>query len=193
MATMTNLNNLPLSGVRVNFFSRGINNSYFSSNTDQSGSALFQIGSNSPGITKLISVSGRYSDTSYIIWASGDVCISGPSDVMKNTTNLFVYELQSDVRFELLNDTASQARIVSDSNNDSVYVESGSVSGGRFAISVLSGDEVLCVKVVYVDVPLPVNLAALTSSVNGKSVELHWSTTSELNNSGFEIQRAIEN
>ena len=193
MATVTNLNSQPLSGVRVNFFSRGINNSYFSNYTDLSGNATFQIGSNSPGIAKLISVSGRYSDTSYIIWASSDVCISGPSDVLKNTTNLFVYEHQSDVRFELLNDTASQARIVSDSNNDSVYVESGNVGGGRFAISVLSGDEVLCVKVIYVDVPLPVNMSALTSSVEGKSVKLHWYTSSELNNSGFEIQRAIEN
>lgn len=191
-ATVKNLNNQPLSAVRVNFFRRGANNSYFSNITDLNGNAPFNLGSNSPGIDKLISVSGRYSDTSYIIWASADACISGPFNVLKNTTNLYVYEQQSNVRFELQNDTSAQARIVSDSNNDSVYIESGNAEG-RFAVSVLSGDEVLCINVAHVDNPYPVNLAALTSSVNGRSVVLKWSTSSELNNSGFEIERALVN
>lgn len=38
---------------------------------------------------------------------------------------------------------------------------------------------------------LPVNLANFVSSVNGNNVELNWSTQSELNNSGFEIERKI--
>lgn len=38
--------------------------------------------------------------------------------------------------------------------------------------------------------PLPVSLLSLTSNVIGNSVKLLWSTSSETNNSGFEIQRA---
>ncbi|MBN8568846.1 MAG: S8 family serine peptidase [Ignavibacteria bacterium] len=37
--------------------------------------------------------------------------------------------------------------------------------------------------------PLPVELANFTASVNKKDVELKWATVSELNNSGFDIER----
>lgn len=37
--------------------------------------------------------------------------------------------------------------------------------------------------------PLPVELASFTSSVNGNNVTLNWNTTMEENNSGFEIER----
>ena len=41
---------------------------------------------------------------------------------------------------------------------------------------------------------LPVELASFTSIVNGTNVKLNWSTISELNNSGFDIERkSIEN
>ncbi|MBS1493413.1 MAG: fibronectin type III domain-containing protein [Bacteroidetes bacterium] len=40
---------------------------------------------------------------------------------------------------------------------------------------------------------LPVELAAFTSSVNKNDVTLNWRTTSELNNSGFEIERKKSN
>ncbi|MBN8571185.1 MAG: T9SS type A sorting domain-containing protein, partial [Ignavibacteria bacterium] len=36
---------------------------------------------------------------------------------------------------------------------------------------------------------LPVELASFTSTVNGSNVKLQWSTVSEINNSGFEIER----
>ncbi|MBS1517772.1 MAG: VCBS repeat-containing protein [Bacteroidetes bacterium] len=39
------------------------------------------------------------------------------------------------------------------------------------------------------DSPLPVELSSFSSSVNSNSVKLNWSTSSEQNNSGFEIQR----
>ena len=43
------------------------------------------------------------------------------------------------------------------------------------------------------DSPTPVELLGFNSSTSGKEVILKWLTSSELNNSGFEIQRAIEN
>jgi len=39
------------------------------------------------------------------------------------------------------------------------------------------------------DAPLPVELASFTSNVNRNSVELSWATSTETNNSGFEIER----
>jgi hypothetical protein len=41
--------------------------------------------------------------------------------------------------------------------------------------------------------PMPVMLSSFTSSVNGNNIRLSWITASELNNSGFEIERAIVN
>ncbi|HMS35388.1 MAG TPA: T9SS type A sorting domain-containing protein [Ignavibacteria bacterium] len=42
-----------------------------------------------------------------------------------------------------------------------------------------------------VDNPLPVELTSFTSSVIGNNVLLNWTTASEQNNSGFEIQRSM--
>jgi len=39
------------------------------------------------------------------------------------------------------------------------------------------------------DIPLPVELSSFTSSVSERDVTLNWSTISETNNSGFEIER----
>ena len=189
-ATVNNIDNQPMNGVRVNFFRRGSQNTYSSSTTDISGNASVQVSSSSPAVDILVSVSGRYSDTSYIVWMSNDQCMSGDLNVMYNTTHLYVYEQQTNVRFEILNDRTARARIISDSNNDSVYVEMGSISG-RFALSALSGNEILCTKVVYIDRPLPVQLTSFTSSVEGRSVQLKWSTAAEENNSGFELLKSV--
>ncbi|MBK6538321.1 MAG: hypothetical protein IPG09_11310 [Ignavibacteria bacterium] len=43
------------------------------------------------------------------------------------------------------------------------------------------------------DNPLPVELASFVSSVSGNNVTLNWSTASENNNSGFDIERSIVN
>jgi len=40
------------------------------------------------------------------------------------------------------------------------------------------------------DTPLPVELSSFTSNVNGRDVQLKWTTSIEINNSGFEIERA---
>jgi photosystem II stability/assembly factor-like uncharacterized protein len=44
----------------------------------------------------------------------------------------------------------------------------------------------------YIGPPLPVELTSFTASSNGKEVILRWSTASEINNKGFEIQRNTE-
>ncbi len=42
----------------------------------------------------------------------------------------------------------------------------------------------------YLDNPLPVELSGFMSVINSNSVTLHWTTTFEQNNSGFDIERA---
>lgn len=60
------------------------------------------------------------------------------------------------------------------------YIEITGVTG--FSEFALGGD---------IDNPLPVELSSFSSVITGKDVELKWTTTSELNNSGFEIERAL--
>ena len=43
------------------------------------------------------------------------------------------------------------------------------------------------------DIPLPVEMASFTSSIKGRDVSLNWTTSSETNNSGFEVERKAEN
>ncbi|MBK8981830.1 MAG: T9SS type A sorting domain-containing protein [Ignavibacteria bacterium] len=45
----------------------------------------------------------------------------------------------------------------------------------------------------YIDPILPVELTSFTSSINGRNVELNWTTSFETNNSGFEIERSLVN
>ena len=37
--------------------------------------------------------------------------------------------------------------------------------------------------------PLPVELTSFTASVQGRNIELHWATATEINNYGFEVER----
>jgi len=43
------------------------------------------------------------------------------------------------------------------------------------------------------ETPLPVELASFTASVNKKDVQLNWKTVNEQNNSGFDVERKINN
>ncbi len=44
---------------------------------------------------------------------------------------------------------------------------------------------------VWIDAPLPVELSAFTATSTGREVTLNWTTTMELNNAGFDIERAL--
>lgn len=43
------------------------------------------------------------------------------------------------------------------------------------------------------DCPLPVEMSAFSSTISGRNVTLDWTTASEINNSRFEIERAVNN
>ena len=90
------------------------------------------------------------------------------------------------------------------------FEQRGSNPGGGFSYTNDSGyathcyignnpgaDTILCRYYEFVDtlfkiwdLPLPVELSSFTSTVTGRNVNLYWSTSEEINNSGFEIERS---
>lgn len=66
---------------------------------------------------------------------------------------------------------------------DSVYL--------NIHTNVFPGGEIRCQMIL--DNPLPVELSGFTSVINANNVILNWSTSTETNNSGFEIERSSGN
>lgn len=64
--------------------------------------------------------------------------------------------------------------------NTATYIEATGITG--FSEFALGGD---------IDNPLPVELTNFTAVINNRDVNLNWKTTTETNNSGFEIERKI--
>ena len=69
--------------------------------------------------------------------------------------------------------------------NNKIYVFEGTANWSTSAGRVWEYDPALD----PVELPTPVELTSFTVSANGKEVTLNWSTATELNNQGFEVQR----
>ena len=123
--------------------------------------------------------------------------ISGNLNIEANASETYYQDSVSWGWWELMNQNNSAAFIVK-SNEYACIVNAGNMAG-QFLLSYVAFDSsagvnrTYCNMTVSVDMPLPVELLSFTSTTNGNSVWLEWSTSTELNNSGFEIQRAIEN
>jgi len=121
--------------------------------------------------------------------------IRGPNYIPVNSIEL--YRQDSLIGFWDLGNYTSNA-FIEQSNEYYCSVNAGSI-GGYFKLyfngfdSATGSYKVLCDKMIYVESPLPVELNQFSAELSGSNVELIWSTSSELNNSGFEIQREIEN
>jgi Secretion system C-terminal sorting domain len=118
--------------------------------------------------------------------------ISGPISVVTNLQVTYKTTIVNS-NWEVYSYNGAQAQIIF-SNYDSLQINTGP-SIGNYRVYCLSnpGKDVLCSLNVVVDAALPVELNSFTSFVNGRNVTLNWSTSSEENNNGFEIQRAAEN
>jgi len=121
--------------------------------------------------------------------------IRGPNYIPVNSIEL--YRQDSLIGFWDLGNYTTNA-FIEQSNEYYCSVNAGSM-GGYFKLyfngfdSATGSYKVLCDKMIYVESPLPVELNQFSAELLGSNIELIWSTSSELNNSGFEIQRAIEN
>ncbi|MEZ4689003.1 MAG: hypothetical protein R3A12_02025 [Ignavibacteria bacterium] len=114
--------------------------------------------------------------------------ITGPSSVTVNSQPVS-YSVSNNIGYWILsNYDQTQASIVSGASDDTVYVDPGGVIG-HFVLYYQDNTTLYCSKHVYVDAPLPAELTAFISSVNSGNVTLNWTTSSELNNSGFDIER----
>jgi len=116
----------------------------------------------------------------------GPCAINGPTNVAINTTDSFSCNLLVG-NWSIANYGNASASIVASVANH-VDVNSGG-TGGHFVLYYNIGSAVMCSKHVFVNDPSPVELTSFYSYVSKNNSRLNWSTSSESNNSGFEIQR----
>ncbi|MBK8982869.1 MAG: T9SS type A sorting domain-containing protein [Ignavibacteria bacterium] len=132
-----------------------------------------------------------------VLLSSGNVLsqscsVTGPANVPLNTHILYLTDI-SGQNWEVYSYNGAQAQIVF-SNDDSLMVNSGPTPG-NFTVYVLSNPQYnnLCSVNVTVDLTLPVELSSFTSNIDQRNVTLNWTTVSEENNSGFQIERSLIN
>jgi len=119
--------------------------------------------------------------------------ISGNSTInIGSTDNIYVSSAPSGY-WEISNYDSTQASIPPDSDNDTVLVSAGNKLGHFVLYFIAHFDgfrDTLISKHVYVDNPYPVDLTSFIASVSGRDVNLKWSTSEELNNYGYEIEKS---
>ncbi|MBK8981613.1 MAG: VCBS repeat-containing protein [Ignavibacteria bacterium] len=121
--------------------------------------------------------------------------ITGNSNILVGSENNIYVSSADSGYWDISNYDNTQASIPPNSAGDTVAVYAGN-NPGHFVLYFNayreSGIDTLLSYHVYVDSPFPVELAAFTSSVSGRNVSLIWTTSAELNNSGFDIERASD-
>ncbi len=120
--------------------------------------------------------------------------IFGPDNIPIGSTDVLYVSSVDGGFWEISNFENTLASISSGQNSDSVRINSGN-NGGHFVLYYNGPDScgntiILGSKHVYVDNPLPVELTNFTTVVTRSDIILNWTTASEDNNSGFEIQRS---
>ncbi|MBN8569345.1 MAG: T9SS type A sorting domain-containing protein [Ignavibacteria bacterium] len=136
-------------------------------------------------------------DTSTIGWWSGDVGIGGWktasgcdinswSGVPVTYTNTSVGNLRFNMGITptKLESRAIPVASVTTDIDGFARPKPGAVNGGAIAPDMGAGESDM-----VPIIPLPVELASFTSTVDGNNVVLNWSTVMEENNSGFDIER----
>lgn len=120
---------------------------------------------------------------------SGDVYVTGISSTLNDLNFEFTTVKYSSsgvekwvARYANSATANSIAHIIAVDDLSNVYV-----SG--YSDNVTTNQDFATVKYVQ-DIPLPVELASFTSTVNNNNLTLNWSTSAETNNSGFDIERS---
>lgn len=129
------------------------------------------------------SVSNSYNEMRHFIHSSGRVYVQlyysgGTGDILSDEEGITGFgEKIASVSMDIVNYNLPDLRwdnvntgVVNTLNQTAVSTNNGSFNG-----------------------TLPVELSTFTASASGNSVKLNWSTNSEENNSGFEVQRRSEN
>jgi len=187
------------SGNKLNVYknnSAGAFTSYSSKSTTFGGDGFSSGDFDSDGDIDIASSSGQVGRLAiFINGFSSSICsITGATNIPINSMdNLYISSVPSGF-WNISNYNNTNASIASGQNNDSVKINAGS-AGGHFVLYYNGPDScgnlvILCTKHVFVDDPLPVELASFNSSINQRNVTLNWITASEENNSGFDIEQS---
>ncbi|MEO8664332.1 MAG: FG-GAP-like repeat-containing protein [Ignavibacteria bacterium] len=117
--------------------------------------------------------------------------ISGPENTPLNSNLTYTVGYNPNARWVLRN-YGGDAFIIGSNDNDTVVVNSGTIYAQYFELTYIDTNVTEnCTVYVYLqEGPLPVELTSFTSNVNGMNVSLKWTTASEINNSGFDIERS---
>jgi hypothetical protein len=123
------------------------------------------------------------------------IFVTGPD--VNNDNSTTGYDIETTYRtfvrlhFTILNNTKTATLTIKTLTNQAGLFVNANNSPNTFEINNIK----LSDPINLLDSPLPVVLASFTHKVNGQNVTLNWSTTQEINNSGFEVERknATEN
>lgn len=119
----------------------------------------------------------------------GNCLIEGPGVINIDSTMIRFNSSETQGYWTLLNNPPCSAYISGENENDTVYINAGSAAG-TFVLSYFLPDSVeYCSRIISVDNPYPVELSSFTYMVSERNVLLSWTTSSEMNNSGFDIER----
>ncbi|MBK9331431.1 MAG: VCBS repeat-containing protein [Ignavibacteria bacterium] len=119
--------------------------------------------------------------------------ISGPAVINLDSTMIRYFCSDIEGYWILTNNQQCNASIAGNNNDDTVFVNAGN-STGSFNLNFYLPDNTLhCSRVISVDDPMPVELSSFYSVVNKRDVSLNWTTSFELNNFGFDIERQFIN
>jgi hypothetical protein len=119
----------------------------------------------------------------------GNCLIEGPGVINIDSTMIRFNCSETQGYWTVLNNPPCSAYISGENDNDTVYINAGSTAGS-FVLSFFLPDSIeSCSRIISVDNPYPVELSSFTYLVTERNVMLSWTTSAELNNSGFDIER----
>ncbi|HMS35143.1 MAG TPA: T9SS type A sorting domain-containing protein [Ignavibacteria bacterium] len=100
------------------------------------------------------------------------------------------YDLKIDLDGLVFTDPSTLYIVKRDDRTGSWICQNTTMSGNTLIVSGLTD---FCDFAIAGAEALPVELASFVSTINGRNVELNWATSSENNNSGFDIERSTVN
>lgn len=118
--------------------------------------------------------------------------ISGNTLILVGSSNNIFVSSTGNGYWDISNYDSAQASIPQNSNGDTVLVSAGN-NVGQFVLYFRAfydcGGDTLLSMHIYIDNPLTVEMTTFNSLISGRNVTLNWTTNSEINNSGFDIER----
>jgi hypothetical protein len=188
-----------------------VNGGNFDVKVQISGSSIFKLaassitfnfssGLSSPSLLTAHNFSGVYGGTPFIY---GSMTVTNPLSDVASINIVFsqadeLYEDQvptsfkdvATIRFVISNSSLSTGLFFRNNTPSNTRVYRGDGTGGVPPGGTFVPTELVAGTWNNLDAPLPVELSSFTASINQHAVNLKWQTETEINNYGFEVERA---